>query len=176
MSTTTQSRGILRIAFATGVLLLLPFLAMQFSHEVKWSPADFIVAGILLFGAGLAYELVASRGDTVAYRAAVGIAVGTALLLVWMNLAVGLIGKEDNPANLMYLGVLGVGTIGAAIARFRPRDMATALFATAAAQMLVAVIAQVAGLGFTFILNGFFALLWVGSGLLFRRASEADSR
>jgi hypothetical protein len=71
--------------------------------------------------------------------------------------------------------VLAVGIIGTLIARFQPRGMARALFATALAQMLVAVIAQIARLGFTFILNGFFAALWVGSALLFRRASATGS-
>jgi len=42
---------------------------------------------------------------------------------------------------LMYIGVLAVGIIGALIARFQPHGMARALFATALAQMLVAVIA-----------------------------------
>jgi hypothetical protein len=52
--------------------------------------------------------------------------------------------------------------------------MAYALYAAAASQMLTAVVAQIAGWGFTFVLNGFFALLWVASGLLFRRAGETD--
>jgi hypothetical protein len=176
VSIQVQNKGILRIALATAVLLLLPFLAMQFTHEVTWTPADFAVAGALLFGAGLTYELLARRGATTAYRAAVGLAVVTGLVLVWMNLAVGLIGDEDNPANLMYAGVLAVGLAGALIARLRPRGMAYALYATAAAQMLTAVVAQVAGWGFTFVLNGFFALLWIGAGLLFRRAGDAGAR
>ena len=172
-----QNKNIGRIALATAFMLLLPLLAMQFTDEVVWDLADFVVAGVLLFGAGLTYELVARRarkaGNT-AYRAAVGAAVATALILVWMNLAVGIIGNEENPANLMYGGVLAVGIIGALIARFHSQGMARALFATALAQMLVAAIAQIAGLGFTFILNGFFAALWVGSALLFRRASATD--
>ena len=65
-----------------------------------------------------------------------------------MNLAVGIIGTEDNPANLMYGGVLAVGIVGAIIARFQPHGMARALVATALAQALVAVIALIAGLGF----------------------------
>ena len=103
------------------------------------------------------------------------------LILVWMNLAVGLIGTEDNPANLMYGGVLVVGIFGAIIARFRPHGMARALFATALAQALVPVIALIIGklqvtsaevfLG-VLILNGFFIALWVGSALLFRRAAR----
>ena len=164
--------GILRVALATAFLLLLPWVAMQFTHEMTWDAADFIIAGILLFGAGLTYELVARKAGNIAYRAAVGVAVVTGLLLVWLNLAVGLIGTEENPANLMYLGVLAVAVVGVSIARLRPQGMAVALFATAGAQMLVAVIAQIAGLGSTFVLNGIFALLWVGAALLFRRAGS----
>ncbi len=57
-----------------------------------------------------------------AYRFAVGVALAAAFLLVWMNLAVGLIGSEDNPANLMYFGVLAVGFIGAIIASSGHRE------------------------------------------------------
>ena len=96
-------------------------------------------------------------------------AVAAALMLVWMNLAVGLIGSEDNPANLM----------GAVLARVQPRGMARALCATAFAQALVAVIAWIAGLGDPgsgpleiFVLNGFFVALLVGSAWLFRRAAH----
>ncbi len=169
-----QNKTIVRIALVTAFILLLPLLAMQVTDEVVWDLADFAVAGVLLFGAGLTYELVARKGGTIAYRAAIGVAVATALILVWMNLAVGIIGSEDNLANLMYIGVLAVGTIGAITARFQPHGMARASFATALAQMLVGVIALIAGLGFTLILNAFFAALWVGSALLFRRAARTQ--
>lgn len=89
-----------------------------------------------------------------------------------MNLAVGIIGNEDNPANLMYGGVLAVAAIGAVVAGFRPRGMARALAATALAQALVALIAMIAGLGYTFILTGFFVALWLTSARLFRRAAR----
>jgi len=82
---------------------------------------------------------------SIVYRAAVGVAVGAALLLIWINLAVGIIGDEGNPANLMHIGVLAVGIIGAIFARLRPLGMARVLLATAVAQMLVAMIAQIAG-------------------------------
>ena len=171
-----QNIYIVRVTLATAFILLLPLLAMQFTDEVVWDLVDFAVAGALLFGAGLTYEMVSRKaresGINGAYRAAVGVAIATALILVWMNLAVGLIGNEENPANLMYAGVLAVGTIGAIIARFQPRGMARALFATALAQMLVGVIALIAGLGFTLILDGFFAALWIGSALLFRDAAR----
>jgi hypothetical protein len=80
----------------------------------------------------------------------------------------------------MYGGVLAVGIIGAIIARFQPHGMARALFATAVAQSLVAVIALAAGLGSTgpiwpldiLALTGFFVALFAGSALLFRKAAR----
>lgn len=130
-----KHKNILRIAIVTACLLLVPLVAMQFNDEMVWTLSDFVFAGALLFGAGLTYELVANRSGNIAYRVAVGLAVATALILAWLNLAVGIIGSEDNPANVMYVGVLVVGAVGAIIARFRPQGMARALFATAAAQM-----------------------------------------
>lgn len=96
-----QFKNIIRPALVTLVILLLPLLAMRFSEEVVWDIVDFAIAGAILFGAGLMFEFVVSRGGSIGYRAAVGVAVGAALLLVWMNLAVGLIGNEDNLANLI---------------------------------------------------------------------------
>jgi hypothetical protein len=169
-----MKNGITRIALATGFILSLPLVAMQFTDEVVWDLFDFVVAGGLLFGAGLTYELIARKAGNIAYRVAVGATVATALFLVWANLAVGLIGNEDNPANLVYIAVLAVAVVGAFSARFRPAGMARALFATALAHMLVAVMAQLAGWGFTYMVNGFFAMLWAGSALLFQRATVLD--
>lgn len=113
------------------------------------------------------------------YKSAVCVALAAAFFLFWVNGAVGIIGNENNDANLMYWGVLAVGGIGAIIARFQPHGMARALFAMALAQVLVAVVALIAGLGSTgpiwpwdvLILTGFFAALWLGSALLFRHAA-----
>lgn len=113
-----------------------------------------------------------------------GVAVVAALLLGWMSLAVGIIGAEDNPLNLMYVGVYATGAVGALLARYRARGMAMALMATAAAQMLVAVVAIMAAVsgdhGWVEVLrqlalNGFFAVMWLVSAVLFRLAA-ADRR
>ena len=168
---------------AATLLLLLPLVAMQFTDEVVWDVADFAVAGALLVGAGVTLELAARRTGNGAYRAAVGVALGAAVILVWVNGAVGVIGSESNDANLMYGGVLAVGVIGALIARFRPHGMARALLATALAQALVAVIALIAGLGSTgpiwprdiLMLTGFFVALWLGSASLFQKAARGEA-
>jgi hypothetical protein len=173
-----RNKNIIRIALATAFLLLIPLIAMQFTSEVNWTLSDFVVAGALLFGTGLTYELIARKSGSIAYRFAVGIALAAALLLVWINLAVGIIGSENNPANLMYGGVLVVGILGAIIAHLQPRGMARTLLAMAIAQMFVPVIALVIakpqvtleppGVVGVFGLNAFFAMLFAGSALLFR--------
>ena len=115
----------------------------------------------------------------IAYRSAVGIALAAAFILVWLSLGVGIIGKDGDPANLMYFGVLAVGIVGAIVARLRPQGMSRALFATALAQALVAAIALIARLGLPWsgaaeivLLNGFFVALFAGSAWLFRRAAR----
>jgi hypothetical protein len=172
-----KNKNIFLIALAVALILLLPLVAMQFSDTVNWSAFDFALAGTLLFGTGLAFELVARKAKTIAYRAALAAALGTALMLVWVNLAVGIIGSEDNPANWMYFGVLAVLVIGALVARFRALGMARALFATALAQVFVAGVALVTQKDLDVLqmvmLNGFFAALWAGSAVLFQRADAA---
>jgi hypothetical protein len=160
-------------------LLLLPLSAMQFTDEVVWNLADFAVAGGLLVGTGLLYEAAGRRTRNIAYRAAAGVALAAALLLVWINLAVGIIGDEGNPANAMYIGVLAVGVAGALIARFQPQGMARALLATALAQALITVITLSAGFAAPasgpleiLMLNGCFVALFVGSAWLFRHAAR----
>jgi hypothetical protein len=165
------------------LILLLPLVAMQFTEEVAWDETDFAVMGAMLFGACGAYELAARMTGNIAYRAAVGVALAAALILVWMNLAVGVIGSEGNPANLMYGGVLAVGIVGAVIARLQPHGMARALAATALAQALVGVIALIGRLGSTgaswpgavVFLTGFFAALWLVSAWLFHKAAREQT-
>ena len=171
-----KNKKIVRIILATMFILLLPLVAMQFTDEVSWSPVDFVVGGTLLIGAGLIYEQIARKMNNITYRSAVGLSVLTALMLVWVNLAVGIIGSEENPANLMYSGVLVVMIIGAFVTRLRPYGMAWVLFVTAIAQLLVGFIALIAGLDHKLILDAFFALLWVGSALLFRKSSVTNTK
>jgi hypothetical protein len=174
------NKNIMLIAVGTALLLLVPLVAMQFNTGMNWSVFDFVVAGVLLFGSGLTYELVSRKMGSIPYRLAVGLAVLTALFLVWVNLAVGIIGSERNPANLMYLGVLATGLIGAIVARLQPQGMARTLYAMAFAQVMVPVIALIVwkpvltleppGVLGVFVLNALIAMLFVGSALLFRRA------
>jgi len=155
-----------------GLLLLTPLVAMQFTDEVDWDLPDFVIIGTLMAAVCGAFELAARRTGDWAYRAAVGVAVVTAFLLIWVNLAVGIIGEEAEPANMLYLGVIVVGLLGSVAARGRPAGMAWALAVTAAAQAAVAVLILVAGWGYpAAILTSIFAAAWLASAWLFRKAA-----
>lgn len=168
-------RSFLPVLLVPLLLLLIPLVAMRFTTEVNWTALDFIAAWVMLTGAGVAYKLATLRAVNLAYRAAAGLAVFTGLLIVWGNLAVGFIGDEGNPANLMYAGVLVIGVVGALLARFQAAGLARALYATAIAQFLVPLIALgIWGvtidpvIGRVIFLNTIFALLFAGAALLFR--------
>lgn len=168
-------------------VLLLPAVAMRFTSEVAWDTADFVVMGLMLGIACGLYELAAWLSDDPAYRAAFGIAVVTGFLTVWVNLAVGMFGSENNPLNLLFGAVLLVAAVGALLARFRARGMARAMTATAFAQLLGAVIGLVVGLtggadevggprvGFEALLTACFALPWLASAGLFRHAAAGNA-
>lgn len=86
-----RARGRWRIAMwgAAAVLLLLPFVAMQFTPEVAWDGADFAIFGVMLAAACGAFELAVRRIDRVAYRVLAGLALAGGFVLLWAQLAVG---------------------------------------------------------------------------------------
>lgn len=185
---TRRRRNRLRWAIwgAAAGLLLVPAVAMRVGTEGwDWNAFDFVLIGAMLAAACGTYELAAWMSGNRAYRAAVGVAVVAAVLMAWISLAVGIIGPEGNPLNLMYVGVYAVGFVGAWLARYRARGMARTLLATAAVQALVAVVATVAafagGHGWIemlrpLVLNGFFVAMWLVSARLFHLAARDDER
>ena len=82
------------------MLLLTPLIAMQFTDEVHWTPLDFIVMGILIGTVGLAIEKAVSLSPHTTYRIGVTILLLSLFLLTWTNLAVGIIGRDENQRGL----------------------------------------------------------------------------
>jgi len=80
------------ILLTVALLLLIPLIAMQFTNDVKWTVLDFIVAGVLLFSTGLMCEFVIRKVKKVKYRIIICMALLTALLFIWLELAVGIFG------------------------------------------------------------------------------------
>ena len=149
---------------------------------MNWDALDFVVFFGLLIAVGVAYVLAARKSSSTRYRFAAGLALAAAFLLFWINGAVGIIGSENNDANMMFAGVLAVALGGAMLARFQARGMARVLLATVAAQMLVAVTTIVGGLGSSapiwprdvLAITAFFAVLWLSSAWLFKTADSSS--
>ena len=176
-----------RLMVWAGVVVLILMItltaAMQFTNEVQWG--EVVAYGVILLIAGGFYELwlwLQTRGS--AYRFAFGIGLAGVLLLGWVSGAVGIIGSENQPVNLMYWAVPAVLLIGSLISGFNPRGMARTLFAAALVQVSVPVAALFispevswgnAGVIGVFVFNSIFAVLFLGSALLFRRASAMGS-
>ena len=87
-----QNKRLSGILLAVALLLLIPFIAMQFTDEVKWTLSDFVVVGGLLLGTGLMCELVIRKVKKIEYRIAICGAILAAFFLIWLELAVGIFG------------------------------------------------------------------------------------
>lgn len=173
-----QSKIILRPAIVTAVLLMIPLIAMQFTSEVQWTLFDFAIMGALIFGLGFGFEFAASRTGDMKQKIALGIASLATFFLVWINLAVGIIG--EGPINALYLLVFVVGFLGAIITRLRPQGMMYVLFAMAVIPLAVPIIGlfvamsemqQTPGIFGVFVLSLFFTVVFAGSGLLYRESA-----
>ncbi|MFN3596468.1 MAG: hypothetical protein ACK41D_04285 [Rubricoccaceae bacterium] len=168
---------------AAALLLLAPLIAMQFSDEVAWTAGDFAFAALLVLSVGVPLELLARSRRPATYRLAAALALAVWFLTLWLTGAVGIIGSEAHPANLLYYGALGLGAVGALAARLRPRGLARVTGALALALVAFAAAALVAGWGAEapawpwpmLALNGFFAALLATATTLFRRAAEAGA-
>ena len=66
---------------------------MQLTHEVNWTVGDFAVAGVLLMGTGLLFDLAARKLRTRGARLMSIGAIALGFLFVWAELAVGIVGS-----------------------------------------------------------------------------------
>ena len=147
---------------------------------MAWEIEDFALFGAMILGIAIGYALARRKADSRPYMTAVGFALVAAFLLIWINGAVGIIGSENNDANMMYFGVIAIGIVGTLIARGRPRGMAWAMYAAALGQVSVAAIALITDWGVTgpispwdvVILTTFFTALWLISAWLFRKSAR----
>ena len=175
----SMSESLAKTAVITGLLLLIPFTAQLISSEVKWTLSDFIFAGCLIFATGAAYSIISRKSDQWTYRIASGLALFSALFLIWVNLAVGVIGSEDNLGNLMYFGVILILLVGILASGLQARGMAITLFTTALAQAATLPVAffydmqTLSGSSVMEIvlINGMFITLFLITGILFWSAS-----
>ena len=153
-------------------LLAAPAIAMQFPGSgVDWSAGDFIFAGVVFALVGGLFELAARASRNISYRAAVVVAVACGFLQVWITLAVGIIGNEDNSANWTYIAMALAALSVAAVAIGKARALSRAMAVMAVLQLFFFALHMIDG-HFTAVIDLFFTALWVMSSRLFARAAR----
>jgi hypothetical protein len=156
------------------IILLLPLVL-----GAPWTLADYLLVAILLGGAGLVMELIVRVSRDWSYRIAAALGVAACILLLLVNGAIGFLGDEDNPHNLVFLGVIAIAAFGVVLSGFRPAGMARTMYAAATAQLLIGIAAIPLGWaspGFDGVYEvalgtTMFSILWLVSATLFRRAA-----
>lgn len=169
-----RSTRILRIAewVTAACLLALPAVAMLAGVEgVVWTASDFVFAATIFAIVGGVFELAARASSNLAFRLGTVLAVACAFLHIWINLAVGIIGSEDNPANWTYFAVVVAAIVGAVAAWGKAQALARAMIAVAGLQVLFSILHAVNGTP-TPVIDAFFAAMWLGAASLFRRAAR----
>jgi hypothetical protein len=150
------------------LVLVLPLVS-----NAPWTASDFAFAAALLGGVGLAFEFIVRRSGTPAYRFGALLTVAAAALTVLINGSVGMIGSEDNPYNLLFLGVPVIALVGAVFARFEAPGMMRATAVAGIAQLA----AGVAGLPTDTrgaVLSMLFAGIWALAAAAFRKAASDE--
>ena len=114
-----------------------------------------------------------------AFRLGLAVSVGTALFLIWLVAAVGVMAESGYRGDLAYAGVLLSTLGGVVVSRRRAGGLADTMLATSVALLGVMVLALIGGVHerpATSVaelvgLNAMFAAGFAVSGLLFRRAA-----
>lgn len=87
-------KGALIIVLLTVLILLVPFGAMQISEDVNWAIGDFAVAACLLLVAGFGVKFIFTGTKLKTNKKIISCFVLVLfVLLVWAEIAVGIIGK-----------------------------------------------------------------------------------
>ena len=73
-------------------ILLIPLIAMQLTDEVAWDREDFVIFGVMLVAACSVYEIAARLTHNTTRRAIAGIGIAAVFMLVWLDLAAGIVG------------------------------------------------------------------------------------
>lgn len=157
-------------------LLLTPLAMMQISDEWHWSIDSFLLAGTMIGGVGLLYELAERASGSRAYRAGVAIALVASILTVWTTIV-----RDDGTGIGFFMLIMAAAT-GGFSAWFKPAGMARTMLGVAVMQTLLGVAIATApstvslpgGPSRILVFSGFFAAMWMISAAFFRAAAKRD--
>jgi hypothetical protein len=163
------------IGWGAAVLLL----ALPFILNAPWSLGDYVFVSVVLLAVLVPIEIAFRSSDSWSYRGAVLLALAGSMMIVWANGAVGIVGSEDNPANLIFYVPLAIGLASSFVVGFKAEGMARAMVATAVSLAIAFALAQTAQRDEPWVSpmlelvgTSMFGLLFLGSAALFRRAAR----
>ena len=142
---------------------------------------QFVLLGLFALALfGIFRYLIGRMPGNKHYKHGMAVTMVTGFLLFWVNGAVGIIGSENNDANMMYLVLLAIVLFGSLISRFKPLPMARIMAMAAALMVVIAILALGFGFGVSgpvwpwdvVVVTAFFGAFWLTAGWLFREASR----
>lgn len=171
---------VVRVALVALGLLMVPLVASRVVEGWNWPPQAFVLTYVLFFGTGMAYALIARRMGAWAYKAGVALALMTGFAMGWGTMVHT--SESENPANLLYFGVLAVGAVGAWLVRLDARGLARTMFVMATLLALLGSTlprlspgAMPGPEGNPMLVLAVFVGLFATAGLLFRHAGQGQA-
>ena len=154
------------------VLLLIPLAMMQVVPDWNWGPGAFVLAGIVIGGPVLLYEVAARRSASTAYGLGAAVALATAFVTVWTTIV------RDDGNGLGFFGAVFTAAACAFAVKGKAEGMARGMLATAGVQALLAWLVATAPITQEpmriLMLSGAFCVLWLASAALFQRSVAAE--
>jgi len=89
-----KNKRLIIILSSAATLLLIPLIAMQFTSEVDWDIADFVIMGAMLLVTGILIELVLRNIHDFKFRVIFCGAILLAFFFIWAELATGFFGHQ----------------------------------------------------------------------------------
>lgn len=146
--------------------------------SVSWDFFDFAQFTMLFLGVFACLIWAVRKAQNRCYRVGIALTLISIFLLIWGNGAVGIIGAENNDANMMFAVLPGIALVGTFLVRGQAFGMQRVLSVMAGVQLLIAIAALIMGFGNSgpgwlwdlIAMSAFFTALWLSVGLLFRRS------
>lgn len=86
-------KSLLVLLLFTLFILLIPFVAMQYSNEVNWSIFDFLIGGLIIFSGCIILNLIWQKTKKHKLKYLYITLTVIILVLIWAELAVGIFGS-----------------------------------------------------------------------------------
>lgn len=159
-------------------LLLTPLVMMQISDEWHWTIGSFLLAGAVIGGVGLLYELAERANGSRAYRAGASVALVVSFLTVWTTIV------RDDGNGIGFFLLIMAAVVGGFSCWFRPAGMSRTMFGVAIMQGFLATAIATApstakvsdGSLKALLFSCSFAVLWLISAAFFRAAAKSADR